>query len=132
MAGLLVLIVIAWFTFDFFADRLRQPSCTNPATIEVAADPAIAPALAEVAATTDPSLRTSPETCYQLHVVSQEAADVASRLTGLEGGLQPDVWVPDSTFWLRRARAGGAIDLPQGGASLATSPVVFAVAEPAA
>lgn len=132
MAGLLVLIVIAWFTFEFLGDRLRRQGCTNPATIEVAAEPAIAPALAEVAAADQERLGASPETCYQLQVVSQEATTVANRLTGLEPGGQPDVWIPDSTFWLRRARAGGAIDLPEAGASLASSPVVLAVAEPAA
>ena len=132
MAGLLVLIIIAWFTFQFLSERLGRQSCTNPATVEVAADPAIAPALAEVAAAQDEKLGGTPETCYQLQVLSQEASAVADRLTGLQPGSQPDVWVPDSTFWLRRARAGGAIDLPEAGASLATSPVVLAVAEPAA
>jgi len=132
MAGLLVLIVTSWFTFQFFSQRLGQLGCTNPATIEVAAEPAIAPALAEVAAAGEQTLGETPQTCYQLQVVSQDASAVADRLTGLQPGSQPDVWVPDSTFWLRRARAGGALDLPEAGASLATSPVVLAVAEPAA
>ena len=132
MAGLLVLIVAAWFTFQFLSERLSRQSCTNPATIEVDAEPAVAPALSEVAAAIGKDLGTSPLNCYQLHVVSQEASAVADRLTGTQGGAQPDVWVPDSTFWLRRARAGGAIDLPEAGASIATSPVVLAVAEPAA
>ena len=50
LAGLLVLIVVAWFAFQFLADRLARHGCTNPATVEVAAEPAIAPALADVAA----------------------------------------------------------------------------------
>jgi hypothetical protein len=135
MAGLLVVIVIAWFAFPLLSARLGRQSCTNPATIEVAAEPAIAPALAEVAtvsAAQDERLTNAPDTCYQLQVLSQESNSVANRLTGAQPGGQPDVWVPDSTFWLRRARAGGAIDLPEAGASLATSPVVMAVTEPAA
>jgi hypothetical protein len=132
MAGLLVLILAAWFTFQFLTESLGQPSCTNPPTVEVAAEPAIAPALAEVAAAQAHTLGQTPQTCYQLRVVSQEASAVADRMTGQEPGGQPDVWVPDSTFWLRRARAGGALDLPEAGASLATSPVVLAVTEPAA
>lgn len=132
MAALLVLIVTAWFTFQFLSEQLGRPGCANPATIEVAAEPAIAPVLAEQAARLDAERGDSPQHCYQLSVLSLPASTVADRLTGVETGAQPDVWVPDSTFWLRRARAGGAIDLPEAGASLATSPVVLAVAEPAA
>lgn len=131
MAGLLVLIVAAWFSFQFLADSLGRQGCVNPVTVEVAAEPAIAPALSEIATTVNETGE-SQDSCYQLAVLSQESSAVADRLTGLEAGDQPDVWVPDSTFWLRRARAGGAIDLPEAGASLATSPVVLAVAEPAA
>lgn len=132
MAGLLVLIVMAWFTFQFFSARLDRHSCTNPATIEVAAEPAIAPALTEVATTQNERLLTTPDTCYRLQVVSQEPNAMVNQLTGPQPARQPDVWVPDSTFWLRRARAGGAVDLPEAGASLASSPVVLAVTEPAA
>ena len=127
MAGLLVLIVMVWFGFQFLSAKLSRQSCTNPATIEVAAEPAIAPALAEVAAS-----QNEQDACYRLQVLSQEPDSVVDRLTGRQPGSQPDVWVPDSTFWLRRARAGGAIDLPEAGASLASSPVVLAVTEPAA
>jgi len=133
MAGLLVLIITAWFTFQFLSTQLGREGCTNPVTVEVAAEPAIAPALAEIAAQTDKERNLdSPQECYELQVVSQESSAVADRLTGFAPGAQPDVWVPDSTFWLRRARAGGAIDLPEAGASLASSPLVLGVAEPAA
>lgn len=129
MAGLLVLVVTAWFAFQYLSRQLDGQDCVTPASVEIAAEPAIAPALAQVAADNDAAGRAG---CYQLEVVSQEASAVADRLTGLEPGAQPDVWVPDSTFWLRRARAGGAIDLPEAGASVASSPVVLGVAEPAA
>ncbi len=132
MAGLLVLIVVAWFAFQYLSDSLNREGCANPAVVEVAAEPAIAPALVEIAAAADGAKDDTPENCYRLQVLSQESTAVADRLTGLESGTQPDVWVPDSTFWLRRARSGGAIDLPEAGASLASSPVVLAVAEPAA
>jgi len=132
MAGLLVLIVTAWFTFQYLSDSLSRETCVNPVTVDVAAEPAIAPALADLAAAADEAREDTPENCYRLQVVSQDSGAVADRLTGLESGAVPDVWVPESTFWLRRARSGGAIDLPETGASLATSPVVLAVAEPAA
>lgn len=135
MAGLLVLIVAAWFAFQYLSDSLGRQGCVNPVTVEVAADPAIAPALSEIAARANDASGGESDTdqgCYQIQVVSQESTVVADRLTGLQAGAQPDVWVPDSTFWLRRARSGGAIDLPEAGAPLAWSPVVLAVAEPAA
>ncbi|WP_158647373.1 substrate-binding domain-containing protein [Actinoplanes sp. ATCC 53533] len=37
----------------------------------------------------------------------------------------PDVWLPESTLWLRRARAAGAYQAPVEGVSVATTPVVL-------
>lgn len=37
----------------------------------------------------------------------------------------PDVWLPESTLWLRRARAAGAFQAPSEGVSVATTPVVL-------
>ena len=37
----------------------------------------------------------------------------------------PDVWLPESTLWLRRARAAGAYQAPAVGVSVATTPVVL-------
>ncbi|HEY0639033.1 MAG TPA: substrate-binding domain-containing protein [Pseudonocardiaceae bacterium] len=132
MAGLLVLVVVAWFSFQYLSDTLGRIGCVNPATIDVAAEPAVAPALADLAAEVEERRQDTPEDCYRLQVVSQDSNTVADRLSGATGGVQPDVWVPESTFWLRRARSGGAIDVPEAGATLATSPVVLAVADPAA
>ncbi|MEH0938187.1 substrate-binding domain-containing protein, partial [Micromonospora psammae] len=41
-------------------------------------------------------------------------------------------WLPESTFWLRRARAAGAFEVPGQGTSVASTPVVLAVTEPVA
>jgi hypothetical protein len=49
-----------------------------------------------------------------------------------DGSPRPQVWVPDSTLALRRAHQLGAADVPPTGASVASSPVVLAVAEAAA
>src|SRR5215207_11102324 len=131
MAGLLVLIVVAWFAFQYISSRLDRPSCVNPTTVTVAADAGIAPALAEIAAAVSRDDDRSPD-CYRAQIISVDSATLADRLTGVEDGDIPDAWVPDSIYWLRRARAGGAIELPEAGASLASSPVVLGVAEPAA
>ncbi len=37
----------------------------------------------------------------------------------------PDVWLPESTLWLRRARAAGAFQAPSEGVSVASTPVVL-------
>ena len=131
MAGVLVLIVVAWFALQYIGSRLDQPSCANPTTVTVAADAGIAPALAEIAAAVSRDDDRSPD-CYRAQILSVDSATLADRLTGVEDGHIPDAWVPDSVYWLRRARAGGAIELPEAGASLASSPVVLGVAEPAA
>src|SRR5829696_5115754 len=131
MAGLLVLIAVGWFAFQYLDNRLSQPECTDPTTVSVAAEAGIAPALAEAAAAVDREDDRSPG-CYRVQVLNIDSATIADRLTGVEDGDIPDAWVPDSTYWLRRARAGGAIELPEAGASLASSPIVLAVLEPAA
>lgn len=132
MAGLLVLIVVAWFSFQFLADQLGDDGCQAPTRVTVTADPAVAPVLAEVAGRLVRADDRSAAGCYRVQVLSIDSATVADRLTGVEDGAIPDVWVPDSTYWLNRARAGGAIDLPEAGASIASSPVVLAVVEPGA
>jgi hypothetical protein len=132
MAVLLVLIVAAWFSFQYLSSRLDDEGCGNPTTVTVAAEAGIAPALAEVAAAVARDDDRTLAGCYRTQILSVDSATIADRLTGIEEGDIPDAWVPDSTYWLRRARAGGAIDLPEAGASLASSPVVLAVVDPAA
>ncbi|MEU4691608.1 substrate-binding domain-containing protein [Actinoplanes sp. NPDC023714] len=44
----------------------------------------------------------------------------------------PDVWLPESTLWLRRARATGAFTVPAEGVSVASTPIVLALAEKSA
>jgi len=44
----------------------------------------------------------------------------------------PDIWVPDSTTWLVRVRSTGPDLVPPQASSVATSPVVLAVPQPAA
>jgi ABC-type Fe3+ transport system substrate-binding protein len=46
-----------------------------------------------------------------------------------DGTERPDVWIPESTMWLQRAQDKGAWNVPVSGTSIASSPVVLAVAE---
>ncbi|MDI6102606.1 substrate-binding domain-containing protein [Actinoplanes sp. NEAU-A12] len=116
--------------------------------------PSIAPPVREIAARL-----TSGDACLAWLVEARESADVlravartapdaavtasasasasssgeksasASTAAGETAALAPDVWLPESTLWLRRARAAGAFQVPTEGISVATSPVVLALDE---
>ncbi|MEU0788647.1 VWA domain-containing protein [Amycolatopsis sp. NPDC005961] len=118
--GLVVVLgAAAWVTVSAVRSR---PTCEQPAKVLVAASADIAPALSIVARGLD--LR-----CGSVEVQTREAAAAAEQLALSDGSLRPQVWVPDSTLALRRAHQLGAADVPESGASMASSPVVLAVAE---
>jgi hypothetical protein len=118
--GLVVVLgAAAWITVSVVKSR---PTCEQPAKVLVTASADVAPALTLVARGLD--LR-----CGSVEVQTREAAAAAERLAMSDGSPRPQVWVPDSTLALRRARRLGAADVPEAGASVASSPVVLAVAE---
>jgi len=137
VAAVVVLAVLAWSAYSFFVRELGGDQCGSPIAVEIAAAPEIAAALNDVAA--GPPRRTeNSEICWQARVTSSEPQQTAAALarpesqegTAAEG--KPDVWVPDSTFWLRQARSSGAFDVPEEGVSIASSPVVLATVDPVA
>lgn len=113
------------------ADGVRLP---------VAADPAIAPVLREVAA--DWIAADQPEIdgrCVAVDVAAGPTADVAGALAQDAGGFldvaatpgpgaagAAVVWVPDSSYWIARTRAVSRNLFAPGPSPLATSPVVLA------
>ncbi|WP_410675712.1 VWA domain-containing protein [Amycolatopsis sp. cmx-4-68] len=99
-----------------------KPSCQQPAKVLVTASADIAPALSLVARGLDIP-------CGSIEVQTREATQAAERLAMSDGSPRPQVWVPDSTLALRRAHQLGAADVPVTGSSVASSPVVLAVAE---
>jgi hypothetical protein len=99
-----------------------KPSCPQPAKVLVTASADIVPALSLVARGLDLQ-------CGTVEVQTREATQAAERLALSDGSPRPQVWVPDSTLALRRARQLGAADVPETGSSVASSPVVLAVAE---
>ncbi|MDQ3579271.1 MAG: substrate-binding and VWA domain-containing protein, partial [Actinomycetota bacterium] len=127
LSALLVLALVAWLSFPYVRDWLAGSGCDAPAPVEIAAAPDIAPVLAEVA-------RTLPERagpgCVRVTVTSADSAGTAESLARGAGG--PDVWVPESSLWLPRARDLGAWDVPESGQPVASSPVVLALADDAA
>lgn len=123
-----VIALVGWFTVDVVSDRLRAADCPSRPVVTVAAAPDIAATIGQVAE--DASGETGEGAgCYQVRVTSRESAEVAEALTVSDGTQRPDVWIPESTLWLRRAEDRGAWTVPVTGTSIASSPVVLAVTE---
>jgi hypothetical protein len=143
VAGLVALTAIAVQAVAADADGCS----TGGIRLSVAADPAIAPALRDMA---DRWTESRPEingSCVRVEIAERVPADVANSLGTRAGGPIdvaadpaptpsesdiPVVWVPDSTFWLNRVQGvdkdAFELDTP----SIALSPVVLGVREQAA
>jgi hypothetical protein len=118
---LLVLSLAGWFGFDYLRARLASSSCDVVLTLSVAAAPDVASAVARVA-------EEDPDACYRVEVVARDSAEVVDTLAA----TKPDVWIPESSSWLLRARQRGAWNLPVTGPSIASSPIVLGLTETAA
>jgi hypothetical protein len=140
VAGLVALTAVAVQTVAADADGCS----TGGVRLGVAADPAIAPALRDIAAQWT---KTNPQVnggCVRVEITERASADVASALGVRAGGSVdvaadpaptpsesdiPAVWIPDSVFWLTRVqgvdRNAFDVDAP----SIAASPVVLGVSE---
>ncbi|WP_168209207.1 substrate-binding domain-containing protein [Agromyces intestinalis] len=93
----------------------------------VVADISVAPVVEDLAEVFDKSR----DGCVKTEVRAQEAADTAALIAG--GGLNADIWIPDSSVWLDRAAAtaqslGRNAPQMKSKGSIATSPIVFAAA----
>ncbi len=120
LSALLVASVAGWVGFDYVAARLGASRCGEPATVSVAAAPGVARALVDAAAEV-------PEgDCYRVEVHTRASGEALALLSREGATDRPDVWVPESTMWLRRARDEGAWRVPEAGTSVASSPVVLA------
>lgn len=122
-----VLGLLGWLGWDFVEERLGTASCDPVTTINVTAAPDIAPVITGIAAELS-----EQDGCYTVNVASRDSATTAESLVVSDGSEQPDVWIPESTIWLRRAHAKGAWEERVDGASIASSPVVLALTEDAA
>jgi hypothetical protein len=133
LVGVVVVALLGWFGVRFVADRVSTSDCSGGnLTVNVAAAPDIAPVLTQVADSLTGAQRHAGRYCYTARVSATDPVRVAAALSGQAGDSQPDVWVPDSSYWLGRARADGGRGLPASAPSVASSPVVMALAEPVA
>jgi Bacterial extracellular solute-binding protein/von Willebrand factor type A domain len=113
----------------------------------VAADPAIAPALSEIADRWQRSGTKAAGRCVRLEVQAKDSATMAGELGTFAGGAVdigatpqptpaeadlPGVWIPDSSAWQGRVLAVDRNAFEGAGTSVAISPVVVAMPEAAA
>jgi hypothetical protein len=119
--------------------------CSGRLDLTIAAAPEIAPALRLVGADWTATRPQVNGQCVAINVDATPTPTIASRMAAVAGGTVdveapsepansplPDVWVPDSTAWLGRVRAVDRAEFVVDPRSVATSPVVFAMPEPAA
>ncbi|MFI6305757.1 VWA domain-containing protein [Amycolatopsis thailandensis] len=117
LLALALAAVLGAATWVAVAVARSDPGC-EPARVIVAASPDIAPAVTRTA-------RDLKLDCVAFDVQARESLQVADELSGT--APRPQAWIPSSTLFLRRADG-----VPVSGPSVASSPVVLAVAEPIA
>jgi len=117
----LVAVLGGWGAATYLERTRQEPPCAERTKLRVAAAPSVAPPAREVAARL-----AGRERCLDVVVEAREPADVLRDLSGAQAA-PPDAWLPESTLWLRRARAAGAFQVPAEGVSVATTPVVLAL-----
>ncbi|MET7835949.1 substrate-binding domain-containing protein [Micromonospora sediminicola] len=139
--ALVAVVAGSWFGYQ----QLAGPNCSGRIELSVSAAPEIAPAVRGAADDWVANGARVGDTCIAVNVTSAEPVDVAAAVASKHGAtlagvgqasgtaVTPDVWVPDSSTWLVRLKAGGASAFaPGNGASIARSPVVVALPEPVA
>ncbi|WP_236791724.1 substrate-binding domain-containing protein [Amycolatopsis sp. GM8] len=119
-AAVLVAAAGGWVTV---ARVTASAGCAQEDVVRVAVAPDLAAAVDRIAH------GVAAGQCFRFEVEDRDPAAVASSLAVADGTRRPDVWIPDSTLRLRRAKAAGAADVPVSGSSVANSPVVFAMTE---
>lgn len=96
--------------------------CASRTTVRVVASPEVAPVVNEVAR----RVSSRENDCVAVIVTATAPERVLTEVSAK--ALTPDVWIPDSTLWLTRAKQDkvlAAVDAP----SIATSPLVLAVSK---
>lgn len=117
-----VVIAVGLVSFGVIQLVQANASCETQTKVVMAASPDIAPAISAVVA----GVR---QECVQIEVQPRDSAQVAESLAISDGSVKPQVWIPSSTLALQRARQLGATQVPESGASVASSPVVLGVAQ---
>jgi hypothetical protein len=137
--AVLVMLTGSWGVYR----ALTGSFCAGRIHVSIAAAPEIAPVIRETTANATGAELRLADKCVSADVTAADPADVAAAVAGHHqsslGGLGkasgrttvPDVWIPDSSMWLQRLRVGPDW-VPDDAPSIARSPVVLAMPEPAA
>jgi hypothetical protein len=143
IAAAVALIVVVGGSY-FGYQELSGDSCSGQVKLTVAAPQEL---VADVRAAADAWVADGASAngvCVGVEVSETNPVDLAAALaakhgvalTGVGGASGstaiPDVWISDSSIWLKRLRAAAPGFTPSDGASLALSPVVLAMPEPVA
>jgi Ca-activated chloride channel family protein len=116
---------------------LVRQSCAGEVRATIAAAPGVATLIEGAARAWQEDEPSVDNRCAFVDVDSKDPALIAQQL-GTEwdpkSGAPPDVWVPDSSAWVRRAASSqeAATALPERRPSVATSPTVIAMPKPMA
>ncbi|MDG4825111.1 substrate-binding domain-containing protein [Asanoa sp. WMMD1127] len=136
LSSALVLVLAGWAGFTYLDRTRSDPACTHRASVRIAVAPSVAAPAREVG-----QQLAARDRCLDIAIDARESADVLRQLAGTAPGATPspdaapspaalpDVWLPESTLWLRKARASGAYQVPEAGVSVASTPVVLALDE---
>ncbi|GAA2780950.1 hypothetical protein GCM10020219_060550 [Nonomuraea dietziae] len=130
LAGALALaILLGVAAFVIFN---RERGCTgDPLALRVVATPDLSPALNKVAGSFNKTGKAVDGHCLAVTIVRESAAKSANSL--VNGKLDADMWIADSSLMVGRLRAGEAgAGLPAPSGSIATSPIVLVAAKSAA
>ncbi len=107
------------------------PSTCDPTTVELTVDPRLATLVKQATVDLGPWL--DDDECLAVDVSSRDSATTAAEIArppgqGMSSTL-PDLWIPDSTVWLRvvGATSVGAGRIADGATSVAGTPVVIAM-----
>jgi Ca-activated chloride channel family protein len=129
-AGTLTVVLLRSSNKSTAAGGASSSTCASGVTLQVAAAPAIAPVLSEVATNWAKTKPVVDGACPTVVVRSVTGATEAVALAKPDVTL-PDVWVPDSSLWIQQLKADTAgIDAPVQSLwsypSIASSPLVLA------
>ena len=139
-AGLVMVLALAWLGWSRLGELTERRSAAQAAScpqgqavLPVAVQPSLAQAMWRVAQAWNASRPLVSDYCVRAEVRPVTALDVLDGLAGQwdtrEHGPRPSAWLTDSSWWVQRLDPSLLGAKPE---SVATSPVVLAMLEPAA
>jgi Ca-activated chloride channel homolog len=141
VASWIIVVVLAALFVSSTAygfSKLTRKRCGGRTTATVVAAPETATLLSSLARTWADTTPSVDGTCAAVVIETRDSALMAQALgtdwDAKSGGTPPDVWVPDSTAWVRRASTADTAErmVPDLQPSLARTPAVLAMPKPMA